>query len=148
MFLSCGLLLTRLNQSREPKVVKPPAAKPYVPVQSYASELKPKLVEGFGKGLMEDIKGKAPFLVSDIKDGFSIKVLSTVFFLFFACLAPAVAFGGMLGIATSGAMGTIEVSSRCFHENEMKYESFRPNDGKWSFFGGLVLITAIGCVFD
>jgi len=37
-------------------------------------------------------------------------VLSSVFFLFFACLAPAVAFGGMLGIATSGAMGTIEAS--------------------------------------
>ena len=33
-----------------------------------------------------------------------------MFFLFFACLAPAVAFGGMLGIATSGAMGTIEAS--------------------------------------
>lgn len=39
-----------------------------------------------------------------------MKVLSSVFFLFFACLAPAVAFGGMLGIATSGAMGTIEAS--------------------------------------
>lgn len=92
--------------------MKSPETKPYVPVQSYASDQKPKLVEGFGKGLMSDIKEKAPFLVSDIKDGFSIKVLSSIFFLFFACLAPAVAFGGMLGIATSGAMGTIEVRAR------------------------------------
>ena len=29
-------------------------------------------------------------------------------FLFFACLAPAVAFGGLLGIATKGQMGTME----------------------------------------
>lgn len=85
--------------------------KKYAPAHSYSSTPKVKLVEGFGKGLMSDIKQKAPFLVSDVTDGVSIKVLSSVFFLFFACLAPAVAFGGMLGIATSGAMGTIEASS-------------------------------------
>lgn len=68
-----------------------------------------KLVEGFGRGLMADIKGKSKFLKSDITDGFSIKVMSSTFFLFFACLAPAVAFGGLLGICTAGAMGTIEM---------------------------------------
>lgn len=52
----------------------PPAPKTYAPMQSYASDQKPKIVESFGKGLMADIKGKAPFLVSDITDGFSIKV--------------------------------------------------------------------------
>lgn len=35
-----------------------------------------KLVEGFGRGLMADIKGKSKFLKSDISDGFSIKVRS------------------------------------------------------------------------
>lgn len=35
-----------------------------------------KLVEGFGRGLMADIKGKSKFLKSDITDGFSIKVRS------------------------------------------------------------------------
>lgn len=33
-----------------------------------------QLVEGFGRGLASDIKGKAKFLKSDITDGFSIKV--------------------------------------------------------------------------
>lgn len=93
------------------KVVPP--VKKYAPAHSYSSTPKVKLVEGFGKGLMSDIKRKAPFLVSDFTDGLSIKVLSSIFFLFFACLAPAVAFGGMLGIATSGAMGTIEASREC-----------------------------------
>lgn len=37
-----------------------------------------KLVEGFGKGLLADIKGKTPFLKSDITDGFSIKVRTCI----------------------------------------------------------------------
>lgn len=55
------------------KVVPP--EKKYAPAHSYASSTPSvKLVEGFGKGLMSDIKRKAPFLASDITDGFSIKV--------------------------------------------------------------------------
>lgn len=42
---------------------------------------------------------------------FVVQVMSSIFFLFFACLAPAVAFGGLLGVVTSGAMGTIEASN-------------------------------------
>lgn len=76
-------------------------------VESKKDEL--KLVEGFGKGIASDLKSKAPYYISDIKDGLSIKVLSSTFFLFFACLAPAVAFGGLLGTVTAGAMGTIEM---------------------------------------
>ncbi|CAM9505104.1 unnamed protein product, partial [Phaeothamnion confervicola] len=46
---------------------------------------------------------------SDIRDGFNIKVLSTTVFLFFACLAPAVAFGGLMGVVTRGQIGSIEM---------------------------------------
>lgn len=72
-----------------------------------ASESLP-LVEQFGKGLTRDIKLKTPFYKSDFTDAFNIKSLSSVIFLFFACLAPAVAFGGLLGLATKGQMGTME----------------------------------------
>ena len=41
-------------------------------------------------------------------DGLNLKSLSAVFFLFFACTAPAVAFGGLLARATNGLMGTVE----------------------------------------
>ena len=67
-----------------------------------------KIVEPLGKVLKEDIKRKLPYYLSDFKDGLKIKSLSSTFFLFFACLAPAVAFGGLLATVTSGAMGTTE----------------------------------------
>jgi hypothetical protein len=69
---------------------------------------KAKILEPFGKGLMGDIKRKLPYYISDFTDGFNIKSLSTSFFMFFACLAPAVAFGGLLGSVTGGQIGTIE----------------------------------------
>lgn len=37
--------------------------------------------------------------------------LAATFFLFFACLAPAIGFGGLFGIVTDGAMGTMEMVS-------------------------------------
>jgi HCO3- transporter family len=67
-----------------------------------------KIYEPFGVGVSADIKKKLPFYRSDFTDGFNLKTVSSVFFLFYACIAPAVAFGGLLGRATNGAMGTIE----------------------------------------
>ena len=66
------------------------------------------LVESFGKGVKDDISRKKPFFWSDFKDGIRVKSLSSTFFLFFACLAPAVAFGGLLTVSTGGMMGTVE----------------------------------------
>lgn len=37
--------------------------------------------------------------------------LAATLFLFFACLAPAVGFGGLFAVATGGAIGTIEMVS-------------------------------------
>jgi HCO3- transporter family len=67
-----------------------------------------RLVEPFGKGLMEDVKRKSPHYKTDFSDGLTLKSMSSIVFLFFACLAPAVAFGGLLGLATNGQMGTME----------------------------------------
>eukprot|EP00612_Vaucheria_litorea_P005537 CAMPEP_0171461878 /NCGR_PEP_ID=MMETSP0945-20130129/6142_1 /TAXON_ID=109269 /ORGANISM="Vaucheria litorea, Strain CCMP2940" /LENGTH=486 /DNA_ID=CAMNT_0011988297 /DNA_START=310 /DNA_END=1770 /DNA_ORIENTATION=+ len=58
---------------------------------------------------MKDLKTKLPHYKSDFSDGLNIKTLSAIFFLFFACLAPAVAFGGLMGITTGGQIGTIEM---------------------------------------
>ena len=67
-----------------------------------------KIYEPFLVGVSADIKKKLPFYRSDFTDGFNLKTMSSIFFLFYACIAPAVAFGGLLGRATNGAMGTIE----------------------------------------
>ena len=48
-------------------------------------------------GLIKDIKRKAPHYVSDIKDGLSLQVFAAFIFIYFACLSPAITFGGLLG---------------------------------------------------
>ncbi len=63
---------------------------------------------GLGAGLMADIRRKLPYYRSDFVDGFSSKGLATILFLFFACLAPSVAFGGLLAFLTDGAIGPVE----------------------------------------
>jgi len=60
-------------------------------------------------GIVADIRRRAPHYVSDFTDGLSSKTLASVFFLFFACLAPAVAFGGLLSVLTDGTIGAIEM---------------------------------------
>jgi uncharacterized membrane protein (Fun14 family) len=40
-----------------------------------------------------------------------IQCLAATMFLFFACLAPAIGFGGLFGLATGNAIGTVEMIS-------------------------------------
>lgn len=60
-------------------------------------------------GVAENIRSKLPFYPSDFRDGFRVKVLSSVLFMFFACIAPAVAFGGLIAQMTNGAIGAVEM---------------------------------------
>ena len=59
-------------------------------------------------GLLNDIKRKKPFYISDFLHGFHPQCLSSFLFLYFACLAPIVAFGALLGKATEDRIATIE----------------------------------------
>ncbi|MCO4771038.1 MAG: HCO3- transporter [Deltaproteobacteria bacterium] len=63
----------------------------------------------FGGGIANDIRRRLPFYGSDFKDGFNAKAVASIFFLFFACLAPAVAFGGLLAVLTNGSIGAVEM---------------------------------------
>ena len=63
---------------------------------------------GFGAGLLADVQRKIPYYWSDFVDGFNVKGLATILFLFFACLAPSIAFGGLLAFLTDGEIGTVE----------------------------------------
>jgi hypothetical protein len=60
-------------------------------------------------GLRNDLARKAPHYFSDYKEGFSSKVLGSVSFLFFACLANAIAFGALTSVLTGGEIGTVEM---------------------------------------
>lgn len=68
----------------------------------------------FFRGLRDDLRRKLPKYASDWRDGFrSGKSIAAISFLYFACLAPVVAFGGALGGLTQGAMGVSEVLLSC-----------------------------------
>ena len=62
---------------------------------------------------MADIKRRAPHYVSDWTDAFLPanrgRCLSSVAFLFFACLAPAIAFGALFAEYTNDHLGATEM---------------------------------------
>ncbi len=64
---------------------------------------------GFGRGLRRDIARRLPHYVDDFKDGLHAKCAGSILFLFFACLAPAVTFGGVMAVATGNQIGAVEM---------------------------------------
>ena len=75
-------------------------------VPTYPSVPPPEV--GLGAGVLADIRRKLPYYASDFVDGFNAKGLATILFLFFACLAPSIAFGGLLAFLTDGEIGAVE----------------------------------------
>ena len=63
----------------------------------------------FGGGLINDVKRRLPHYLSDYTDGLNGKSVASILFLYFACLAPAIAFGGLLAFKTNGEIGAIEM---------------------------------------
>ncbi|CAL1608460.1 unnamed protein product [Knipowitschia caucasica] len=59
-------------------------------------------------GLIMDIKRKAPFYLSDYRDGLSLQCVASFLFLYCACMSPVITFGGLLGEATEGRISAIE----------------------------------------
>ncbi|CAF3524763.1 unnamed protein product [Rotaria socialis] len=62
----------------------------------------------FCGGLIDDIKRKAPFYISDFTEGISFQSVAAIIFLYFACLSPIITFGGLLSKATDNNMAAIE----------------------------------------
>ncbi|XP_014236720.1 electroneutral sodium bicarbonate exchanger 1 isoform X9 [Trichogramma pretiosum] len=59
-------------------------------------------------GLVNDIKRKKPFYLSDFKDACSLQCIASFIFLYFACLSPIITFGGLLSEATGKNMAAME----------------------------------------
>jgi len=59
-------------------------------------------------GLIDDVKRKLPWYLSDYKDALSMQCLAAFTFLYFACLTPLITFGGLLSDATENRLGTME----------------------------------------
>jgi mannitol/fructose-specific phosphotransferase system IIA component (Ntr-type) len=63
----------------------------------------------FAGGLFADVQRKLPHYASDFSDGLHLKSITATLFLFFACLAPAVTFGGLMYAATGNTIGVTEM---------------------------------------
>lgn len=59
-------------------------------------------------GLVQDLKRKAPFYLSDFKDAIHIQCLPSMLFIFLATLTNNVTFGALLGQGTGNYMGVME----------------------------------------
>ncbi len=64
---------------------------------------------GFMGGVIADVRRRVPHYASDFRDGLHGKSVAATLFLFFACIAPAVAFGGLMAQLTGGAIGAMEM---------------------------------------
>ncbi|HIE97216.1 MAG: PTS sugar transporter subunit IIA [Fuerstiella sp.] len=60
-------------------------------------------------GLIQDVRRRIPHYASDFRDGLHSKSVASTLFLFFACLAPAVTFGGIMAELTDNHIGAIEM---------------------------------------
>lgn len=60
-------------------------------------------------GLIRDVRTRAKHYLSDFSDGLHFKTVASTFFLFFACLAPAIIFGGLMDAKTGGQIGAVEM---------------------------------------
>ncbi|XP_072752841.1 electroneutral sodium bicarbonate exchanger 1 isoform X6 [Anoplolepis gracilipes] len=107
--------------------IEPPAAIPSQEVRKRPKEEKPKEdfdeeadeqklreesgLERSGRlfgGLINDVKRKGPFYLSDFKDALALQCVASFIFLYFACLSPIITFGGLLGEATGKNMAAME----------------------------------------
>lgn len=64
-------------------------------------------------GLKADIRRRLPHYAADIRDGLNVKCLGATLFLFFACLAPTITFGGVMAEKTNGQIGVVEMLVAC-----------------------------------
>ncbi|XP_018408241.1 PREDICTED: band 3 anion transport protein [Nanorana parkeri] len=60
-------------------------------------------------GLVRDIKRRYPQYLSDIRDALNPQCLAAIIFIYFAALAPAITFGGLMAQKTNSWMGVPEL---------------------------------------
>ncbi|KAL2712575.1 electroneutral sodium bicarbonate exchanger 1 isoform X1 [Vespula squamosa] len=93
---------------------RPKEEKPKEEADEEADEQKQREESGLSRtgrlfgGLINDVKRKAPFYLSDFKDALALQCVASFIFLYFACLSPIITFGGLLSEATGKNMAAME----------------------------------------
>ena len=60
-------------------------------------------------GMVGDLNRRLPCYVRDFVEGLHMKTVSSTLFLYFACIAPAIIFGGVLASSTENQIGVVEI---------------------------------------
>ena len=60
-------------------------------------------------GLRADVRRRLPHYVDDFRAGLNRKCVASTLFLYFACLAPTVTFGGVMAQMTDNQIGVVEM---------------------------------------
>lgn len=79
------------------------------PVIPHAQQPDMASAKGFGAGIVQDWRRRITHYKSDFIDGLHPKSISATLFLLFACLAPAITFGGIMAELTDGQIGAVEM---------------------------------------
>jgi mannitol/fructose-specific phosphotransferase system IIA component (Ntr-type) len=64
-------------------------------------------------GLINDLRRRLPYYTRDFRAGVHPKCAAATVFLYFACLAPAITFGGVMAVQTEGQIGAVEMIVAC-----------------------------------
>lgn len=112
--MSDGEFRYELGEARSPSALQHAlahtiarTAKPTDSDERHVSEMAP--AKGFGSGILQDLARRLPHYRSDFLDGLHPKAVSSTLFLLFACLAPAITFGGIMAELTGNQIGAVEM---------------------------------------
>ena len=73
----------------------------------HGAEMAP--ASGLGDGIRQDLRRRLPHYKADFLEGLHPKSISSTLFLLFACLAPAITFGGIMAERTGNHIGAVEM---------------------------------------
>lgn len=106
-------------------------------IQSNDDQLPERVGTAFG-GLIEDIKRKAPFYPSDFTDGFNLKCLLAIIFVWISFFTQTITFGALLSEETNQLLGVVEMCYATFFSGII-----------FSLFGGqpLLILGATGPIY-
>lgn len=82
-------------------------AKPIDADAPHVAEMAP--ASGVGAGVRQDFKRRLPHYKTDFLEGLHPKSVSSTLLLLFACLAPAITFGGIMAEQTGNHIGAVEM---------------------------------------
>lgn len=99
----------------------------------------------FCGGLVDDVKRKMKWYVSDFKDALAVQSIASIIFLYFASMTPLVTFGGLMNSLLHGRMVSSFCQARILCPGLTNSQILLGSYGDYSWSGNLGSILGIYC---